>query len=119
LPTEALDRLRRRAMVLADDLPPLFGIEMAGNLGRADEFAEQYCQMAAFSCGYTTFNSDGCIRIILCVRSIRRLRYGGATVATEARLRRILTATLWAANTERNTATNAELLAYSILEIAA
>ena len=42
---EALDRLRRRAMILADDLSPLFGIEMAGDLGRADEVAEKYCQM--------------------------------------------------------------------------
>ena len=37
---KTLDGLRRRAMVLADDLPPLFRIEMAGDLGRADEIAE-------------------------------------------------------------------------------
>ena len=40
MPAEALDCLRRRAMVLADDLAPLLGIEMAGDLGRADEIAE-------------------------------------------------------------------------------
>ena len=45
MPAEALDCLRRRAMVLADDLAPLFGIEMAGNLGRADEIAEKHRQM--------------------------------------------------------------------------
>jgi hypothetical protein len=33
MPVEALDCLCRRAMVLADDFAPLFGIEMAGNLG--------------------------------------------------------------------------------------
>jgi hypothetical protein len=49
VPTEALDGLRRRAMVLADDLTPLFGIEMAGNLGRTDEIAENYRQMAALA----------------------------------------------------------------------
>ena len=42
---EALDGLRRRAMVLADDFAPLLGIEMAGNLGRADEIAEKHRQM--------------------------------------------------------------------------
>ena len=42
---EALDRLRRRAMVLANDLAPFFGIELAGDLGRADEIAEQHRQM--------------------------------------------------------------------------
>ena len=46
MPAEALDCLRRRTMVLGDDLPPLFGIEMAGYLGRADEIAEKHRQMA-------------------------------------------------------------------------
>jgi hypothetical protein len=45
MPAEALDCLRRRAMVLADDLAPLFGIEMAGDLGRADQIAKQHRQM--------------------------------------------------------------------------
>src|SRR6267142_1028129 len=46
MPTEALDGLRRRAMILGDDLPPLFRIEMASDLGRADEVAEKHRQMA-------------------------------------------------------------------------
>jgi hypothetical protein len=116
---EALDGLRRSAMILANDLTPRFGIEMAGNLGRTHEIAEKYRQMAAFSCGYTTFNSDGCIGIILCVRSIRRLRYGGATVATETRLNRGFTAAFWAARDKRAPAPNAELLTRGILEVAA
>src|ERR1700736_6777222 len=49
VPTEALDGLRRRAMVLADDLTPLFGIEMASNLGRADEIAEKLRQMPSLA----------------------------------------------------------------------
>jgi hypothetical protein len=44
-PAEALNCLRCRTMVLADDLPPFFGIEMAGYLGRADEIAKQHSQM--------------------------------------------------------------------------
>ena len=44
--TEAFDGLRRCAVVASDDLPPLFGIEMAGNFGRADKIAEKYRQMA-------------------------------------------------------------------------
>jgi hypothetical protein len=32
-PAKALDGLRRRTMVLADDLAPLFGIEVASYLG--------------------------------------------------------------------------------------
>ena len=43
---EALDRLRRRAMVAGDDLAPFFGVELAGNLGRADQVAEKHRQMA-------------------------------------------------------------------------
>jgi hypothetical protein len=49
MPAEPLDRLRRRMMVLADDLAPLFGIEMAGNLGRADEIAEKNRQMPSLA----------------------------------------------------------------------
>ena len=45
MPAEALDRLRRRAMIFGDDLPPLLGIEMAGYLGRADKIAKQHRQM--------------------------------------------------------------------------
>ncbi|MGA7762654.1 MAG: hypothetical protein WCA59_12990 [Candidatus Binataceae bacterium] len=44
-PAKALDGLRCRTMVLADDLAPLFGIEMASYLSRADKIAEQYRQM--------------------------------------------------------------------------
>jgi hypothetical protein len=65
MPAKAFDCLRRRAMIPGDDFAPLFRIEVASYFGRADEIAEQYRQMAAFSCGYTTFNSDGCIGIIL------------------------------------------------------
>jgi len=49
MPAEALDGLCRHAMVLADDLAPLFGIQMAGDLGRADEIAEKYRQMASLA----------------------------------------------------------------------
>jgi hypothetical protein len=43
IPAETLDCLRRRTMVLADDLPPRFGIEMVGYLSRADQIAEEHC----------------------------------------------------------------------------
>jgi hypothetical protein len=42
---EALDGLRRRAMVLADDFAALPGIEMAGDFDRADQIAKQHRQM--------------------------------------------------------------------------
>jgi hypothetical protein len=38
-------------VVRADDLPPLFGVEMAGDLGRPDEIAEQYRQMPPLALG--------------------------------------------------------------------
>ena len=34
---------------LADDLPPRFGIEMAGDLGRAHQIAKKHRQMAALT----------------------------------------------------------------------
>src|ERR1700730_2175034 len=46
MPAEALDCLRRRTMVLADDLSPLFRIEMPCYLGRADQIAEKHRQMS-------------------------------------------------------------------------
>src|SRR5690349_3524025 len=49
LPAETLGRLRRRSMISGDDLPPLFGVEMAGHLGRAHQIAKQHRQMAAFA----------------------------------------------------------------------
>jgi hypothetical protein len=45
LPAKALNCLRRRMMVLGDDLPPFFRIKMANYLGRADEIAEKHRQM--------------------------------------------------------------------------
>ena len=61
---EALDCLRRRAMVLGDDLPPLLGIEMAGDLGRADQIAEKHRQMPPLAFGhfawFAVFDNDGC-----------------------------------------------------------
>src|ERR1700730_17645790 len=45
MPAEALDCLRRGVMVVGDDLAPLFRIEMAGYLGRADQIAEKHRQM--------------------------------------------------------------------------
>jgi hypothetical protein len=42
---EMLDGLRRRAMIFDDDFAPLLGIEMAGDLGRADQIAKQHRQM--------------------------------------------------------------------------
>src|SRR5260370_16440900 len=53
---EALDGLRRRDMVLADDLPPLFGIEMAGYFARAAEIAKQHRQMPAFAASAPAFS---------------------------------------------------------------
>ena len=41
-PSEALDGLRSRAVILADHPSPFFGVEMAGYLGRSDEIAEQH-----------------------------------------------------------------------------
>ena len=55
---KALDGLRRRTMVLADDLPPLFRIEMAGDLGRADEIAEKHRQMTALAAYRIVWFSD-------------------------------------------------------------
>src|SRR5438046_3046888 len=46
---ESLYCLRRRTVVLADDLTPLLGIKMAGYLGRTDEIAEKHRQMAVFA----------------------------------------------------------------------
>ena len=64
MPAEALDCLRRRTMVPGDDLPPLFRIEMAGDLGRADQIAEKHRQMAALALGHfvwlAVFDHDGC-----------------------------------------------------------
>ena len=64
MPAEAFDCLRRRTMVLADDLAPLFGIEMASYLGRADEIAEQHRQMPALTLWHfvwlAMFDHDGC-----------------------------------------------------------
>jgi hypothetical protein len=48
-PTIAIDRLRRRAMVVGNDLPPLLRIEVAGDLSRTDEIAKKYRQMAALA----------------------------------------------------------------------
>jgi hypothetical protein len=49
-------------MVIADDRPPLFGIEMAGNFGRADKIAEEYRQMAPLalrhSARFAVFGND-------------------------------------------------------------
>ena len=45
MPAETFYGLRRRAMVLVDDFAPLLGIEMAGDLGRADQIAEKNGQM--------------------------------------------------------------------------
>jgi hypothetical protein len=54
---------RRRAMVLGDDIPPLFGIEMASNLGRADQIAKEHRQMAALALrhfvSFADFGHDG------------------------------------------------------------
>jgi hypothetical protein len=41
--------LRRRAVIIANDFLPLFRIEMASDLGRADEIAEKHGQMAALA----------------------------------------------------------------------
>ena len=46
---KALDGLRRRTMIVGDDLAPLLGIETAGDLGRADQIAEENRQMAPFT----------------------------------------------------------------------
>jgi hypothetical protein len=62
MPAEVLDRLCRCMMVLADDFPPLLGIEMASDLGRADQVAEQHCQMPPLATRYSewfaAFGSD-------------------------------------------------------------
>jgi hypothetical protein len=36
-------------MILGDDLPPFFRVEMASDLGRVDEIAEKHRQMAALA----------------------------------------------------------------------
>jgi hypothetical protein len=64
VPAEALDCLCRRMVVPADDLTPLFRIKMAGYLGRADEIAEKYRQMAALALWrfvwHAMFEHDDC-----------------------------------------------------------
>jgi hypothetical protein len=51
-------------MVLADNLSPFFGIEMAGYLGRADQIAKQHRQMPPLALGHfvwpAVFDRDGC-----------------------------------------------------------
>jgi hypothetical protein len=51
-------------MILADDFPPLFRVEMASDLGRADQIAEKYRQMTALALWRfvlrAVFDHDGC-----------------------------------------------------------
>src|SRR6516165_5269006 len=44
-PTEAVDRPGGRPMVSSNQLAPLFRIQLCRNAGRADQIAEQHCQM--------------------------------------------------------------------------
>jgi hypothetical protein len=45
MPVKALDCLRRCSMISGDDLPPFFRVQMAGDLGRADQIAEKNSQV--------------------------------------------------------------------------
>ena len=48
-------------MILADDFSPLFRVEMAGDLGRADEIAEKYRTLALWRFVLrAVFDHDGC-----------------------------------------------------------
>jgi hypothetical protein len=58
MPAETLDGLRRRTMVLANDLPPFFRVEMAGYLGRADQITEKHRQMAPLTFGRVLVDND-------------------------------------------------------------
>ena len=64
VPAEALDGLRRCMMIPGDDFSPLFRIEMASYLGRADEIAEKHGQMPALALWRfvlrAVFDHDGC-----------------------------------------------------------
>ena len=121
MPAEALDCLRRRAMVPGDDLPPLFGIEMAGYLGRADQIAEKYRQMPPLASG-TSCGSP--VRYVGCFcgsadRGDRWLGESGAAVATEAWPRAGISEPHF--GQRRPSApphSNAELLTRGILEVA-
>ena len=50
LPSEALDGLCRRTMVLANDLPPLFRVELAA-IWSSRQVAKKHRQMAALASG--------------------------------------------------------------------
>jgi hypothetical protein len=117
MPAEALDGLRRRSMIVGNDFAPLLGIEMAGDLGRADQIAEKHGQMPPLTFDLVLVDND-VVRILL------RFGFGRdneprTAVTTEAGAGRILRAALWAADTERNTAANAEFLARGVIELAA
>jgi hypothetical protein len=64
MPAEALDRLCRSMMISGDNFPPLFRVEMTSYLGRTDEIAEKYRQMAALALWRfvwrAVFEHDGC-----------------------------------------------------------
>ena len=84
-PAEAIDGLRRRAVILADNLTPFFGIQAAADLSRTDEVAEQYREMAPLAFGH-------CVRLAVLGahrcgsrRScrIRRLWQSSTAVTTE------------------------------------
>jgi hypothetical protein len=49
MPAKALNSLRRRSMVATDDFAPLFRVETASYLGRANEIAEKHRQMPALT----------------------------------------------------------------------
>jgi hypothetical protein len=42
MPAKALDCLRRRAMILGDDLPPFFRIKLCRYAGRVHQIAKQH-----------------------------------------------------------------------------
>ncbi len=70
MPAEALDRLRRGSMISGDNLPPLFRVEMAGYLSRADQIAEKYRQMPPLTFDRVLLDND-VVCMLLCFRSGR------------------------------------------------
>ena len=117
MPAEALHGRSGRTMIPGNDLAPLFWIEVASYLGRADQIAEKYRQMPPLAFDRVLVDNV-VVRMLLRFGSGRDYEPRTA-VTTEAGLEWILTAARWAADTERNTAANAEFLARGVIEVAA
>ena len=77
-------------MISGDDFAPIFRIEATGYLGRANEIAEEHCQMATLTTGVSArkiAGIDECSRVG---------NYGGSAIAAESERRCVGSTTSWA-----------------------